>query len=245
MFSFTFDNVLAPGRYSPVVNLAHRGSGLDVMDRFERGFSFVVTGSLAIGRDRRPAVDVGESSGAGDSRGPRPGEPETACQRERRRRADPLRGPRPADQGPRGADRRLAAVLAPDLQHRADRVEAAVLRLGARLRVAARAAAAAVQRAVRVLHRDRARRSGTGRGPEPNHFYGAQLLGSIVLFTFFAEATGGAVRSVVDNEALVRKIQFPRMVIPLSIVLLRDVQPGAEPGRRARVRADRGRRGRC
>jgi ABC-2 type transport system permease protein len=50
--------------------------------------------------------------------------------------------------------------------------------------------------------------------------YGAQLLGSIVLFTFFAEATTGAVRSVVDRENLVRKIQFPRMVIPLSVVLL-------------------------
>jgi ABC-2 type transport system permease protein len=54
---------------------------------------------------------------------------------------------------------------------------------------------------------------------KPEHFYGGQLLGSIVLFTFFAEATGGAVRSVVDNEAVVRKIQFPRMVIPLSVVL--------------------------
>ena len=51
------------------------------------------------------------------------------------------------------------------------------------------------------------------------HFYGAQLLGSIVLFTFFAESTSGAVRSVVENEALVRKIQFPRMVIPLAVVL--------------------------
>ena len=54
---------------------------------------------------------------------------------------------------------------------------------------------------------------------QPNHFYGMQMLGSIVLFTFFAEATGGAVSSVLDREALVRKIQFPRMVIPLSIVL--------------------------
>ncbi|HWF74038.1 MAG TPA: ABC transporter permease [Solirubrobacteraceae bacterium] len=54
----------------------------------------------------------------------------------------------------------------------------------------------------------------------PEHFYPAMLLGSIVLFTFFAEATSGAVRSVIDNEALVRKIQFPRMVIPLSTVLL-------------------------
>jgi len=63
-----------------------------------------------------------------------------------------------------------------------------------------------------------------GQGPDaapgqPNHFYGMQMLGSIVLFTFFAEATGGAVSSVLDREALVRKIQFPRMVIPLSIVL--------------------------
>jgi ABC-2 type transport system permease protein len=51
-------------------------------------------------------------------------------------------------------------------------------------------------------------------------FYGVQLLGSIVLFTFFAEATSGAVRSVVDRENLVRKIQFPRLAIPISVVLL-------------------------
>ncbi len=60
---------------------------------------------------------------------------------------------------------------------------------------------------------------GVGGGPEYD-YYGAQLLGSIVLVTFFGESTMGAVRSVVDNEALVRKIQFPRMVIPLSVVLL-------------------------
>ena len=35
-----------------------------------------------------------------------------------------------------------------------------------------------------------------------------------------AKRRSGAVRSVVDNEILVRKIQFPRMVIPLSVVLL-------------------------
>jgi ABC-2 type transport system permease protein len=51
-------------------------------------------------------------------------------------------------------------------------------------------------------------------------FYGAQLLGSIVLFTLFGEATSGAVRSVVDRENLVRKIQFPRLAIPISVVLL-------------------------
>jgi ABC-2 type transport system permease protein len=60
-----------------------------------------------------------------------------------------------------------------------------------------------------------------GKGGHPGEaLYGVQLLGSIVLFTFFGEATGGAVRSVVDRENLVRKIQFPRLAIPLSVVLL-------------------------
>ena len=36
-----------------------------------------------------------------------------------------------------------------------------------------------------------------------------------------------------------RKIQFPRLVIPLSVVLLALVQPGAEPRRGADLRADR------
>lgn len=62
-------------------------------------------------------------------------------------------------------------------------------------------------------------RVGVGQGPG-GAFYGTQLLGSIVLFTFFTEATTGAVRSVLESEAVVRKIQFPRLVIPLSIVLL-------------------------
>ncbi|MGI8728821.1 MAG: ABC transporter permease [Solirubrobacteraceae bacterium] len=49
--------------------------------------------------------------------------------------------------------------------------------------------------------------------------FGVALLLGIVLFTFFGEATGGAVRCVMDRENLVRKIQFPRMVIPLAVVL--------------------------
>jgi ABC-2 type transport system permease protein len=50
-------------------------------------------------------------------------------------------------------------------------------------------------------------------------FYPVVLLTNIVLFTFFAEATSTAVGSVVDREALVRKIQFPRLAIPVSVVL--------------------------
>ena len=50
-------------------------------------------------------------------------------------------------------------------------------------------------------------------------FYPVVLLMGIVLYSFFAEATGGSVTSVIDRENLVRKIHFPRMVIPLSVTL--------------------------
>ena len=49
--------------------------------------------------------------------------------------------------------------------------------------------------------------------------YPALLLLNIMLFTLFAEATQRAVTSVVAREHIVRKTQFPRLVIPLSIVL--------------------------
>jgi ABC-2 type transport system permease protein len=49
--------------------------------------------------------------------------------------------------------------------------------------------------------------------------YPVLLLMNIVLFGFFQEATLGAVGSVVGQESIVRKTQFPRLVIPLSVVL--------------------------
>ena len=45
------------------------------------------------------------------------------------------------------------------------------------------------------------------------------LLLNIVLFGFFQEATSTAVSSVVMQESIVRKTQFPRLVIPLAVVL--------------------------
>jgi ABC-2 type transport system permease protein len=50
-------------------------------------------------------------------------------------------------------------------------------------------------------------------------FYAPALLMGIMLYQFFAEATTGSVRAVVDRENLVRKISFPRIVIPLTVVL--------------------------
>ena len=49
--------------------------------------------------------------------------------------------------------------------------------------------------------------------------YAALLLVNIMLYSFFAESTIRAVGSVVNSENIVRKMQFPRLVIPLSVVL--------------------------
>jgi ABC-2 type transport system permease protein len=49
--------------------------------------------------------------------------------------------------------------------------------------------------------------------------YPVMLLLGIVLFTFFQESTTNSVTSVVAQESVVRKTQFPRLVIPLATVL--------------------------
>ncbi|HKP90886.1 MAG TPA: ABC transporter permease [Thermoleophilaceae bacterium] len=49
--------------------------------------------------------------------------------------------------------------------------------------------------------------------------YDVCLLAGIVVFSFFADATIGSVGSLVDRESLVRKIHFPRMVVPVAVVL--------------------------
>jgi ABC-2 type transport system permease protein len=56
-------------------------------------------------------------------------------------------------------------------------------------------------------------------GSEQAEYYPVLLLLGIVVFTFFQEATANAVNSVVSQEGVVRKTQFPRLVIPLSTVI--------------------------
>jgi ABC-2 type transport system permease protein len=50
--------------------------------------------------------------------------------------------------------------------------------------------------------------------------YPELLLLNVVLFGLFQEGTGAAVTSVLAQEGIVRKTQFPRLVIPLSSVLV-------------------------
>ena len=54
-----------------------------------------------------------------------------------------------------------------------------------------------------------------GRGTH----YGAYLLTAIVLWSFFSESTGNCVDCLLTREGLLRKMRFPRMVIPLSVAL--------------------------
>jgi ABC-2 type transport system permease protein len=56
-------------------------------------------------------------------------------------------------------------------------------------------------------------------GSETAEHYPVLLLMGIVLFTFFQESTTEGVTSVVSQEGVVRKTQFPRLVIPLATVL--------------------------
>lgn len=49
--------------------------------------------------------------------------------------------------------------------------------------------------------------------------YPVYLLTSIMLWTFFVETTSNNVQSLLSREGLLRKMRFPRLVIPLSVAL--------------------------
>jgi ABC-2 type transport system permease protein len=49
--------------------------------------------------------------------------------------------------------------------------------------------------------------------------YAALLLLNVMLFQFFADTTSRCVTSIVGAEGLIRKMEFPRLAIPLSIIL--------------------------
>ncbi len=49
--------------------------------------------------------------------------------------------------------------------------------------------------------------------------YPVYLLMSIVMWNYFLEATTGSVQCLLAREGLLRKVRFPRMVVPLSVSL--------------------------
>jgi len=50
-------------------------------------------------------------------------------------------------------------------------------------------------------------------------FFPVALLLGLVMFMFFSEATSMSVRSLLAREPLVRKVDFPRLAVPLSTVM--------------------------
>lgn len=50
--------------------------------------------------------------------------------------------------------------------------------------------------------------------------YGVILLLAMILYFFFSEVTGAGVTSMVDRESLLRKVGFPRAVVPLAVALV-------------------------
>lgn len=50
-------------------------------------------------------------------------------------------------------------------------------------------------------------------------YYATALLLGIVLFSFLREMTAGATRILVDREALLRKVAFPRLALPFAVVI--------------------------
>jgi ABC-2 type transport system permease protein len=55
-------------------------------------------------------------------------------------------------------------------------------------------------------------------GDEVKH-YPVYILFALVMFQFFSEVTSNGLSSLVDREHLLRKVRFPRLVIPLAITL--------------------------
>ena len=213
IFAFSFHNMLAPGRYEPTFTVAIAAAA----SRYRPLRGSLLVRRHRLGRERRP----GGGSGA-DRRHP-------AHEREGRAPGDgvsseslsqtagmPIKGPR---------------ALTDDwsrfwhLTYNIARNEFKLKFFGSALGYAWQVMRPLLLFGVLYVFFVVIGKVGKGGHPgEAN--YGVQLLGSIVLFTFFAEATGGAVRSVVERENLVRKIQFPRLVIPLAVVLLASFNLG-------------------
>lgn len=56
--------------------------------------------------------------------------------------------------------------------------------------------------------------------------YGVMLLVGILCYFYFSEVTGSALTAMVDREALIRKVGFPRVVVPLSVLLVATLNLG-------------------
>ena len=147
-FRIRFENVLAPDRYHVTPAVARHGGAW--IDRRERMISIVVTGTQSTDALLELPYEMVIERGTAARRRRRAGAMSAPTAERAQLLADwspsRARGARAPDQGTLRARLRSEAPVAPDLGARQDRVQARVLRLRARLPVAADAPAAAVRR---------------------------------------------------------------------------------------------------
>src|ERR1039457_2026593 len=108
--------------------------------------------------------------------------------------------------------RRRSAFRQPDVHARGDRFQADQFRLCAGLLLVADAPAAVLRRALRVFTKIFTVGSGTPH-------YSVELLLAIILWTFFLQSTSGCVQCLLAREGLLRKMRFPRLVVPIAVML--------------------------
>ncbi len=112
LFAFSCHNMLAPGRYQPILTITHRGEGVDVIDRYAGGLSFVVTGTSSSGGMVELPVETAVTRVASGERDPAGRRHSVSAPSISEPLGQPIRGPRALGD-------ELATVLAPHLQHRA------------------------------------------------------------------------------------------------------------------------------
>ena len=71
------------------------------------------------------------------------------------------------------------------------------------------------------------------------------LLCGLPPWVFFATSLQSSARSLLENASLIRKVRFPRQLVPLSIVATQLVAFAVMTGDRARARDDRAARTRA
>ena len=76
------------------------------------------------------------------------------------------------------------------------------------------------------------------RGTDVDHYW-LFLLCGLPPWVFFATSVQSSARSLLENASLIRKVRFPRQLVPLSIVATQLVAFAVMTGDRARARDDR------
>ena len=219
-----FDNLLVPGRYHATPAVARQGGGIAWIDRRERL-------RLAARRRARARTDAVvdlpyevTSSRAAPARAP-----EVAVVSASR----PSRSAAGADQGPVRARRRPAPPLAPDAHARGH----ATSSCASSARRSATSGSSCGRCCCSASSTSSSRRSSGSAATSSSTR--SRCCSASCSSRSSPRPRAARVSSLVDREALIRKVEFPRLAVPLSQRAHRAAEPRAQPDRGARLPARR------